>query len=94
MANRLDQLKEINHKVNEGIKQKIRKAREDPREIALVLIELLLTIAIILSLMFLFDPQLSFPDAKNIPDIVKFLLIAIAMYLVYRIYAYTKDFRG
>ncbi len=95
MANsRIEQLKEINHKVNEGIKQKFRNAKKDPREIALVLIELLLTIAIILSLIFLFDPQLSFPDAQKIPDLVKFLLIAIAMYLVYRIYAYTKDFRG
>jgi hypothetical protein len=90
---RIEKLKELNQKVNEGLKHKFRKAKEDPREIALVLIELLLTIAVILSLIFLFDPQISFPEATKIPDLVKFLLIAVAMYLVYRIYSYTKDFR-
>jgi len=92
-GNRIEKLKELNQKVNEGLKQKFRKAREDPREIALVLIELLLIVAIILSMIFLFDPQLSFPEAAKIPDIAKFLLIAVAMYIVYRIYSYTKDFR-
>ena len=90
----IEKLKDLNNRVNEGIRQKFRNAKQDPREIALVVIELLLTTAIILSLIFLFDPQLSFPDAQKIPDLVKVLLIVIAMYLVYRIYAYTKDFRG
>jgi len=90
----IEKIRELNNKVNEGIRHKLRKAKEDPREIALVIVELLLTIAIILSLIFLFDPQLSFPDAQKIPDLAKFFLIAIAMYLIYRIYAYTKEFRG
>jgi len=90
----IEKLKDLNNRVNEGIRQKFRNAKQDPRAIALVVIELLLTTAIILSLIFLFDPQRSFPDAQKIPDLVKVLLIVIAMYLVYRIYAYTKDFRG
>src|SRR3989344_8722742 len=90
---KLAALKELNQKVNDGIRHKIRKASSDPREIALVLIELLLTISIVLSLIFILDPQLSFPEAVKIPDILKFFLIAAAMFIVYRIYGYTNDFR-
>ncbi len=89
----LKKVKEINARANEGIKQKIKNAKEDPRHLALVLVELFLITLLLLSLLFFFDPDLSFPDAKFLPWELKLLLFLITIGIIYKLYLYTKDFR-
>lgn len=90
---RLKKIREINSAANEGIKKKIKNAKEDPRHLALVLVELFLVVLIVISLLFIFDPNLSFPESDRIPWAVKLLLFVFAMLLVLKLYDYTKDFR-
>ena len=86
-------IREINSRANEGIKKKIKNAKEDPRQIALVVVEVFLILLLIISMLFLFDPKLSFPDADNVPWELKLVLFLVALGLVFKLYSYTKDFR-
>ena len=89
----LKKIREINARANEGIKKKIKNAKEDRRHLALVLLELFLVILILLSLLFLFDPAISFPDSEKIPWQLKLVLFVAAIALVFKLYSYTKEFR-
>ncbi len=89
----LGKVKDINRRANEGIRKKIRNAKEDPRHLGLVFAEFFLIVLILLSLFFLFDPNLAFPDSELIPWPLKLVMFLLAIGLVYKIYSYTKDFR-
>lgn len=86
-------LREINARANEGIKKKIRNAKEDPRHVALVVIELFIVMLLIISLLFVFDPSLSFPEAAKLSWEAKFFLFVVALAVAFKLYSYTKDFR-
>lgn len=88
------QIKEITSQANEGIKEKIVQAKEDKRHVALVIVELVLVAIILVSLLFLFDPNLSFPEADRLPWPLKLFLFLCAFGLVVKLYSYTSDFRS
>jgi len=90
---RIKKIKEINEKANAGIKQNIKNAKEDPRLLALVVLEMLLITLIVLALLFILDPNISFPEAENIPWPVKLLLFVATVILVIWVYNYTSEFR-
>ena len=93
MGEKIEKLKKINRLANEGIKKKVKRAREDKRHIALVLVELFLVFVLVLSLLFLFDPNLSFPDSDKIPWPVKMLVFLVTVLIAFKLYSYTKEFR-
>lgn len=90
---KIAKLKKINQLANEGIRQKFSQAKEDKRHFALIMVELLLLCMIVVSLVFLFDPALAFPQAQFIPWPLKLLLFVGAVLLCLKLYDYTKEFR-
>ncbi|MBI4044681.1 MAG: hypothetical protein HY392_03155 [Candidatus Diapherotrites archaeon] len=87
-------IREITRRANEGIKEKVRQAKDDKRHIALIVVELVLIALILVSLLFLFDPDLSFSDAGKLPWPLKLFLFLCALAIVVKLYSYTSDFRS
>ncbi|MDO8633997.1 MAG: hypothetical protein Q7K34_01760 [archaeon] len=87
-------IREITRRANEGIKEKVRQARKDKRHVGLVVVELVLTAFILVSVLFLFDPSLSFPGAEKLPWQLKLFLFLCALAIVVKLYSYTSDFRS
>lgn len=79
--------------IKETAKAKIKKAREDPKVIALIIIDVLLIFMIIIALFLWFDPYLYFPDAELIPDELKLVLLLFTIFLAFWIYRYTEWYR-
>lgn len=78
---------------DDGVKEKFQMAKDDTRHFALIIVELFLVLLIVLSLFFLFDPQISFPQAEFVPLPIKLVLFFGAVALALKLYSYTKDFR-
>lgn len=90
---RIEKVKQIGRLADEGIKNRVKRVRDDKRHVVLVVIELVLVFGLVVSLVFLFDPSLSFPQAQDIPWYLKFFLFLIGVFLVFKVYSYTRDFR-
>lgn len=87
-------IREITKQANEGIKEKIAQAKGDKRHVALVAVELVLIAFILVSVLFFFDPDLSFPGAEKLPWPLKLFLFLCALAIVVKLYSYTSDFRS
>ena len=95
MGNKIKKIKSINRLANEGIRQKVKQAREDKRHIELIIVELFLISMLVLSLLFLFDPNLSFPESNldSVPWPLKMLIFLGGVAIAFKLYTYTKEFR-
>lgn len=87
-------IREINRQANEGIKEKVRQAKDDKRHVGLVVVELVLIALILVSVLFLLDPSLSFPGAEKLSWPLKLFLFFCALGIVVKLYSYTSDFRS
>ena len=85
---------EITARANEGLKEKVRQATGDKRHVGLVVVELVLIALILVSVLFFFDPDLSFPGAEKLPWPLKLFLFLCALVIVVKLYSYTSDFRS
>ena len=89
----------------EGLKIKVNQYRSDPKLIALVAIEVILIFLLILSIVFLFDPNLEFSEflpfiqdsgfdlSSTIPWELKLALFIVTVYVVWKLYSYTGWYR-
>ena len=93
----LKKVSELNKKgtqlAKEGIKTKIKEAKQDPRFIALIIVDVLLIMLIIMALFFLFDPNLALEIDNPIPWELKLVLFISSVLLAFWIYHYTKQYR-
>src|SRR3989344_9243934 len=90
---RLHKLRKLNKEANEGIRENLRNAKGDPRIVALVVLELILVTFLLMALLFLFDPGVSFPAAVSISWPVKLFLFLLTVIAVVWLYHYTSVFR-
>ncbi len=94
---KLKRVRELNKQATElakeGVKIKIKEAKEDPRFIALILVDVLLIVLIIMALFFLFDPNLALEIDNPIPWEIKLILFLASGFLAFWLYHYTKQYR-
>jgi hypothetical protein len=80
--------------VKKEFKERIFEAKEDRRIIALFCLEFLLVMFIVVSLVFLFDPELAFPAVSALPDYGKWLILIVSILSIFAIYNYLAVLRA